>query len=187
MPVLRKTVINLFGEPCAGKSTAAHYITAGLKMNGISAEYTGEYAKDCAWENKTTTVANQIYVFAKQYHRMWTLAQNKDVEIIITDSPLLLSLHYNQDKAMQGTLETLVTQCWNQFDNHCYWLSRSFAYKSEGRFQSCPEEAAHEGLGIMQVLGEHDIKIHPVESNKQALNAIVEEYTNLAYKGLCSK
>ena len=39
-------VINLFGEPSAGKSTCAMDITAQLKRNGINAEYVSEFAKD---------------------------------------------------------------------------------------------------------------------------------------------
>ena len=44
-------VINLFGEPSAGKSTAAMDITARLKRKGINAEYVSEFAKDKVYEN----------------------------------------------------------------------------------------------------------------------------------------
>ena len=39
-------VVNLFGEPSAGKSTCAMDITAQLKRHGINAEYVSEFAKE---------------------------------------------------------------------------------------------------------------------------------------------
>lgn len=38
-------VVNLFGEPSAGKSTCAMDITAQLKRHGVNAEYVSEFAK----------------------------------------------------------------------------------------------------------------------------------------------
>lgn len=43
-------VVNLFGEPGAGKSTGAAYIFSALKMHGINAELVTEYAKEKVWE-----------------------------------------------------------------------------------------------------------------------------------------
>lgn len=43
--LLNTIVVNLFGEPGAGKSTAAMDITARLKRKGINAEYVSEFAK----------------------------------------------------------------------------------------------------------------------------------------------
>lgn len=39
-------VINLFGQPGAGKSTGAAYIFSQLKLRGINAELVTEFAKD---------------------------------------------------------------------------------------------------------------------------------------------
>ena len=39
-------VINLFGGPGCGKSTGAAYVFSKLKMLGVNAELTSEYAKD---------------------------------------------------------------------------------------------------------------------------------------------
>ena len=44
-------VVNLFGEPSAGKSTCAMDITAQLKRHSINAEYVSEFAKDKVYEN----------------------------------------------------------------------------------------------------------------------------------------
>lgn len=83
-------VVNLFGVPGAGKSTGAAYVFSMLKMRGINVEYIPEYAKDKVWEDNTEVFKNQAYVFGKQSFRM---SRCKDkVDVIVTDSPLLLSL-----------------------------------------------------------------------------------------------
>lgn len=51
-------VINLFGEPGAGKSTGAAYVFAMLKMNGVNAELVTEYAKDITWEETKEAFKN---------------------------------------------------------------------------------------------------------------------------------
>lgn len=59
-------VVNLFGEPSAGKSTAAMDITARLKRKGINAEYVSEFAKDKVYEQKSEGFKHQKYIFGKQ-------------------------------------------------------------------------------------------------------------------------
>ena len=91
-------VINLFGAPGAGKSTGAAYIFSKLKMKGINVELITEYAKDKVWEETTAVFENQAYIFGKQSFRISRCA-NK-VDAIITDSPLPLSIFYNQNKQL---------------------------------------------------------------------------------------
>ena len=45
-------VINAFGGPGAGKTTACMEIAATLKKRGLVAEYVQEYAKELAWEGR---------------------------------------------------------------------------------------------------------------------------------------
>ena len=63
-------VVNLFGEPSAGKSTAAMDITARLKRKGINAEYISEFAKDKVYENNPEVFECQEYIFGKQSFKM---------------------------------------------------------------------------------------------------------------------
>ena len=56
-------VVNLFGAPGSGKSTAAAYIFALLKMAGINAELVTEFAKDKVWEEAKAAFENQQYLF----------------------------------------------------------------------------------------------------------------------------
>ena len=59
-------VLNLLGEPSAGKSTAAMDITARLKRKGINAEYVTEFAKDKVYENNQEVFKHQQYLLGKQ-------------------------------------------------------------------------------------------------------------------------
>lgn len=49
-PVHKTIVINAFGGPGAGKTTACLDITSMLKKRGFVAEYVQEYAKELVWD-----------------------------------------------------------------------------------------------------------------------------------------
>ena len=86
-------VINLFGVPSAGKSSGAAYIFSKLKMAGINVELVTEVAKDEVWNKSIEPFNCQEYLFGKQSYRLSRL-KNK-VDVIITDSPLPLTILYN--------------------------------------------------------------------------------------------
>lgn len=54
-----------------------------------------EFAKDKVWENNEEVFNNQAYIFGKQSFKISRCA-NK-VDVVITDSPLPLSVFYNND------------------------------------------------------------------------------------------
>ena len=90
-------LINLFAGPSAGKTTAALELTAALKKKGFNVEYVSEYAKELVLENKTELLKNQVHVTDEQFHRLDRL-RNSGVEIIVTDSPVLLGKVYGEGK-----------------------------------------------------------------------------------------
>lgn len=69
-------VVNLFGEPSAGKSTCAMDITAQLKRHGINAEYVSEFAKDKVYENNGE-VLNTRNIFLVSSHLRWDELKEK--------------------------------------------------------------------------------------------------------------
>lgn len=128
-------IVNLAGAPGSGKSTGAAYIFSKLKMLGINAELVTEFAKDKVWEDAHAVFENQLYMLAKQYFRI-TRCENK-VDVIITDSPILLSLVYNTDKERLGdSFEKLVIHLHNYYNSINYFLKRIKPYNPVGRFQT---------------------------------------------------
>lgn len=127
-------VINLFGQPGAGKSTGAAYIFSQLKLRGINAELVTEFAKDKVYEETKEVFNNQIYIFGKQYFRMSRIA--KKVDVIITDSPLLLSSFYTSGESYDKELNDLVLKVFNSFNNFNFFIKRTKEYNPSGRFQT---------------------------------------------------
>ena len=133
-------VINLFGVPGSGKSTGSAYIFSKLKMQGINAELVTEFAKDKVWENNTEVFKNQAYLFGKQSYRM---SRCKDkVDVIVTDSPLPLSIFYNNDPALTENFNKSVMDVFNSYSNINYLLLRIKPYNPVGRHQTEEESNA---------------------------------------------
>lgn len=84
------TVVNLYGGPGSGKSTTAHGLVHILKSEGIEAEFAHEWIKHPVWQGRVDFP--QYYVWAKQQKMIDGLVDK--VDVIVTDSPTLLSLIY---------------------------------------------------------------------------------------------
>lgn len=132
-------VVNLYGTPGAGKSTGAAYIYSQLKLHGINAELVREYIKDKVWEENHTPLEpdNQCYVFGKQFYRMNTVQKN--VDVIVTDAPLIHSIFYNTSECLGEPFNQVVRQCFDTFDNLNYMILRSKPYNPKGRIQTAEE------------------------------------------------
>lgn len=127
-------LVNLFGSPGTGKSTGAAYIFSQLKMRGINAELVTEFAKDKVWEESKAVFNNQAYIFGKQYFRISRCADK--VDVVITDSPLLLSLVYNNDPVLGEDFNNVVRKVMNSYDCRNFFLVRTKKYNPVGRFQT---------------------------------------------------
>ena len=121
---MKTTVINLIGSPGTGKSTIAAELFAKMKWLGFDVELVSEYAKELVWEQRHETFKNELYLFAKQHHRLFRLKGK--VKFIITDRPLILSLFYN-GKYGDGSenFKNLVLEEVNKFDNVNIFLHRT--------------------------------------------------------------
>src|SRR5574344_166532 len=88
-----KLIIDFYGGPGCGKSTAAAYVFANLKMKGIDCEMTSDFAKDKVWEGDLDTLKRcQFYVTGCQAYRVMRLF-NK-VNVIVNDSPVASGAAY---------------------------------------------------------------------------------------------
>lgn len=162
-------VVNLISGPGAGKSTAAAGIFHALKKRGLNAEMALEFAKDKVYEESFRTMDNQIYIFGKQYHKLWRLKDK--VDIIITDSPLPISLYYHKNDSKY--FKDFVVEQYNNFNNLMYFIRRSDIFQQEGRIQN-REESEQIDKEIKNLLETYGIEYREV-SQENALDEILKE------------
>lgn len=162
-------VINLFAGPGSGKSTTCAGVFSKLKLTGVNCEMALEYAKDKVWENSLDVLDDQIYVFGKQLHRLNRL-KNK-VDVIITDSPILLSIIYNKEAS--NYLDDLVIEQFHKFNNLNYYVVRDETFNTKGRLQN-HEESMEKDNEIKTLLNEHNISYTTVYKHN-SVDTIVDD------------
>ena len=155
-------VINLFAGPGAGKSTLAATIFSKLKTKGISCELALEFAKDLVWEQRFETIKDQIYIFGKQYHRLHRLLGK--VEVIITDSPILLSSIYDEEKRKE--LENLILSEFRRMNTLNFFIIRNKPYDTKGRYQT-EKESIKKDKEILEYLKLKDIQYYSIFGNNE--------------------
>lgn len=150
---MQTIVINLMGAPGTGKSTIASELFSKMKWLGYDVELVSEYAKELIWEERNETFKNELYLFAKQHHRMFRL--NNKVRYIITDRPLILSIFYNKKYGDNSEVfKNLVLQEINKFKNINIFLNRTKPYVQKGRNQT-EEESKEFALEMLNIVKEH--------------------------------
>ena len=167
-------VINLFGAPGAGKSTGAAMVFAALKQAGINAELITEFAKDKTWEHNATALGCQEYDFGKQSYR---LARCKaDVDVIVTDSPLPLSILYTQDPALlaDDAFHKVVMNVFNSYHNCNYYINRAKPYNPKGRNQTEEQSDVIAGL-TKQLLDENGIRYVETKGDAEGYQEIIDD------------
>lgn len=172
-------VVNLFGAPGAGKSTGAAYIFSKLKMAGINAELVTEYAKDKVWEEDKAVFDNQAYIFGKQSLRLSRCREK--VTVIITDSPLPLSILYNKDPILGEDFNKTVMNVFNSYNNMSYLLYRVKPYNPAGRFQT-EEESDAVAEELRQLLDSRNINYIDRPGDIEGYDKIVASILNVVHK-----
>jgi len=163
-------VVNLFAGPGSGKSTLMAEIFAKLKWQGVEVEMATEFAKDLTWENRQNTLQNQIYIFGKQHHRVNRLIGQ--VDVIITDSPILLSCVYNDLYSRNPHLNDLVKHEHNSMNTINYFINRTKAYSPNGRNQT--EEQSNEISKIIKnMLVDTGVKYAAIDGDKYTADYMI--------------
>lgn len=127
-------IVNLFAGPGAGKSTIAAEVFAELKWAGVEVELVREFAKDLVWGKNWKAFNSQLFISGVQVYRQEILKD--EVDVIVTDSPILLGVFYGASYRLREEIEETF---WSQ-DNLNYFLERVKPYNPKGRRQS--EESA---------------------------------------------
>jgi len=178
-------LIALYSGPGTGKSTTMAGVFAELKLNDINCEMSPEFAKEKVWEGSFDILKNQIYVFGKQYHTIQRLMGK--VDVIITDSPLLLSLVY--DDGSLPEFRHLVLSVHHRICSLNYFLKRNKKYNPSGRMQN-EEEAIIKDEQIKDMLDKNYINYETIDAGRGAIKTIAERVLkelkeNSVLKGEC--
>ena len=129
-----------------------------------------EFAKDKVWEESFKTMDDQIYIFGKQFHKIWRLKDK--VDVIITDSPLPISIVY--DKENSKAFHELIMEQFNKFNNFNFLIERGTDYQEDGRVQT-EEEAKEVDKVVKNVLDENkiDYTTLPIEGAAKHISGLI--------------
>jgi uncharacterized protein YaaR (DUF327 family) len=173
----RTLLVNFFAGPGTGKSTTMAHCFAELKWRGYDCEMAPEYAKDKVWEGSAHVLHNQFYVSGKQYHRLKRLEGK--VQIILTDSPLLLATYYGRKEPKE--FRELIIKYHDTFENLNVFLKRQKDYNPNGRLQTL-EEAKNIDGEIYNLVGSQKGDFMEVPATRENIQTIVETIEQ-KYKG----
>ncbi len=127
-----KKIICLYGGPNAGKTTTMLGLAYNFKKNGITAETNPEYVKDWVWEERKIRPGDQTYFFAKMARNERVYMEN-GVEVIVTDSPLILThfygLKYDQFERQSNTSLTML--------KHHHEVCKHYGFKVDHYVVNC--------------------------------------------------
>lgn len=165
-------VVNMMGGPGAGKSTMAASVFSELKWKGYEVELVTEFAKDKVWEEATKILENQLYIFARQEQRVNRL--DKKVDIIITDSSILLTLIYAQSEIHKsGLFKDLVIAEFNKYRNLNIFLNRNNHFVENGRNHTL-EESIKIDSNIKQLMDDNNVPYDELNFEKNTVDTIVK-------------
>ena len=162
-------LINLYAGPGCGKSSSMATIFSELKWLGVNCEMAPEFAKEKVWEKSTNILNNQVYVFGKQFNTIFRL--EGQVDVIITDSPLLLSIIYGKDESPK--FKDFVLEVFNRHDNMNFFLERLKEYNPKGRLQTF-EEAKEKDKEIKNLLDSYYISYTVMEAKREVVIEIAD-------------
>ena len=166
-------IINFFGPPSSGKSTQAAGLFYKLKMLGINCELITEYAKDATWEKNFTALENQLFTTANQVYRQERVEGK--VDVIITDSPIILGLFYwnPTNKSKYDYFKKFLLEMFFEKNTINVYVRRKHAYSNIGRNQT-ENEATIIGDKILNFLDENKIQYLTIDGTPGGLEEVYE-------------
>lgn len=176
---MKKTkIINLFAGPGAGKSTIASGLFHEMKKRHMSCDAPYEFPKELAWNESNKEIKDQLYVIANQHRGI--VRSYGEVDYIILDSPLLLSLAYKDNYTLSypaslygESFERLMFDIHNSYDNLNIFLERpEKEHQNEGRFHD-EQMSLSLDKKIMSILKDNDIPFIKLKVNEVTINSIM--------------
>ncbi len=171
-------VVNFFAGPGAAKSIMAADVYAKIRWAGINAEIALEYAKDMVYEKAIGKLQNQVYITGQQLQKLVRL--DGQVEIIVCDSPLLLSTFYDKDK--NKALRDLCVDQFQRFNNINYFINRNDKlFEQSGRIHNL-EESKKKDKQIKSFLDLYEIEYKDINAGPESCDDIAQDIINLITK-----
>ena len=173
----RTLVVNLIGGPGVGKSTTMAALFSKLKQNDVDCEQVTEFAKELVWEARNETFKDELYIFAKQAHRLFRI--NGKVDIVVTDRPLILTCYYAQGD------KPLCDLCYSEFSKYYslnIFLEREKVYNPNGRNQT-EDQAKEVDIGLKKVLEDYNIPYRSLPGNSESIDEIYDMIMTLYLNG----
>ena len=135
--------INFFGGPGVGKSTLAAQLFGWLKAENFDAELVQEFVKTWAYQGRQLKSFDHVFTFASQLHTEDLFLQS-GVNMVVTDSPILLQVMYQYMKNLPGHVEMkhLAGVFEDQHPSINFLVDRQVEYKPQGRYQTAEAAAA---------------------------------------------
>lgn len=165
-------LVNLYGAPGTGKSTGAAYIYSKLKLNEINCELVTEFAKDIVWDENKKAIYNQAYLFGNQYYRISRL--ENEVDVVVTDSPILLSIVYNKDRRLGKEFIDLVKAVSLSYENRLDILfKRVKQYRTVGRLHN-EEQSDKLYNEIKDLLDTVNLEYKTVEATQDGYEEVIK-------------
>lgn len=176
-------VINLFSGSGTGKSTVAAALFAELKRRSVNCELAREYIKEWAYENRTPGKFDQIYIFGNQARAEGHLYEK--VEVLITDSPLLLVPFYEHHLIKKSIVEPAVFNFIKYAEEHGvtyhnFWLERLDTFDTRGRFETV-EQAMDVDVKMKAWLTERNIPLIPLPKDHDQRLKIILNHLGFEY------
>jgi nicotinamide riboside kinase len=167
-------IVNLFGAPGSGKSTTAAGVFHKLKLAGVNAELVTEYAKDLVYEDRIIALKCQPYIFGKSLRNFERLKGK--VDVIVTDSPVLLSKFYGEKYCDYPTsfYRFVVDEFLKNCDGMNFLVRRTKKFHSGGRMQT--EIESDQIAGEMQsMLMNLNLDFSLIDGNPDAADIIFDK------------
>jgi len=177
MKSLKPLLINFVGAPSCGKSTISALTFVKLKTSHKSSELVQEYAKQLVWAENYEDLSNQWYVSKKQYEML--RAVYGKVNYLITDSPLILGMHYNRyhkDNVCDvKKTEKMILSKMTEFNNVYIFLkrNRTIPYEKTGRIHD-EQQSMEIEKNLKNLLDELNLQYLEITSDINNIDCILE-------------
>lgn len=135
-----------------------------MKCQGFKVELVTEFAKELVYERMYEVLSNQFAVTRTQAWRQHRL--DGKVDVMITDSPLLLGLHY-AGIDLTTELRDYIGAEWGRYENHNFWINRVKPYQPYGRRQS-EDSARHVDTQLLGMCARNHVPLNHFDGDDSA-------------------